>query len=90
MNQNKDIQYANLLKNLWTWNILDSYFNLLKTFLNFNFNLFDNPWNIATYMVLCNELRNAINRYMIDIYSKKSKQNVMPLSQLTLIKMSSI
>jgi hypothetical protein len=75
MRQNKDIQYTTLLENLWTWNILNSDFNLLKTrfLFNLNINLFDDPWNITIYIVLHNELRNAINHYMIDIHSKTSK-----------------
>jgi hypothetical protein len=72
MRQNKDIQYATLQ----TWNILNSDFNLLKTrFLsNLNINIFYDPWNITTYIVLLNELWNAINPYMINILSKTSKQ----------------
>jgi hypothetical protein len=31
MRQNKYIQYATLLENLWTGNILKTYFDLLKT-----------------------------------------------------------
>jgi hypothetical protein len=58
-------------------NNLKSNFDLLKTcFLsNLNVNLFDDPWRTTTFIVPCNELQNAINHYMIGIYSKTSKQN---------------
>jgi hypothetical protein len=51
MKQNKDIQYATLFKNLWTRNILKSYFDLLNThFLsNLNVNLFNDPWRTSTF-----------------------------------------
>jgi hypothetical protein len=76
MKQNKDIQYATLLKNLWTRNILKPDFDLLKThFLsNLNVNLFNDPWKRKTFIVLHNELWNAMNHYMINIHSKASKQ----------------
>ncbi len=76
MRQNKNIQYATFLENLWIGNILKSDFDLLKThFLsNLNVNLFNDPWRTTTSIVPCNKLQNAINHYMIDIYSKTSKQ----------------
>jgi hypothetical protein len=76
MKQNKDIEYATFLENLWTRNILKPNFDSLKTrFLsNLNVNLFDDPWKRTTFIVLHNELRNAINHYVINIHSKTSKQ----------------
>jgi hypothetical protein len=76
MGQNKDIQYATFVENLWTRNILKSDFDLLKIFFlsNLNVNLFDDPWKKTTFIVPHNELRNAINHYIINIHSKTSKQ----------------
>jgi hypothetical protein len=53
MRKNKDIQYATLLENLQTRNILKSNLDLLKThFLsNLNVNLFDDPWRTSTFIV---------------------------------------
>jgi hypothetical protein len=53
MRQNKDIQYAILLENLQTRNILKSNVDLLKTYFpfNLNVNLFYDPWRIATFIV---------------------------------------
>ncbi len=61
MKQNKDIQYATLLENLQTRNIRKSNFDLLKThFLsNLNVNLFNDPWRIAIFIVLCNDYKMA-------------------------------
>jgi len=46
MRQNKAIQYATLLENFQTRNILRSYFDLLKFHIlsNLNVNLFNDPW----------------------------------------------
>jgi hypothetical protein len=53
MRKNKNIQYATLLENLRTRNILKSNFDLPKThFLyNLNVNLFDDPWRTSTFIV---------------------------------------
>jgi hypothetical protein len=61
MRQNKDIQYATLLENLQTRNILKSNFDLLKThFLsNLNVNLFNDPWRIAMFIVPHNNYKMA-------------------------------
>jgi hypothetical protein len=58
MRQNKDIQYATLLENLRTRNILKLYFDLLNThFLsNLNVNLFDDTWRTSTFIVSHNKL----------------------------------
>ncbi len=66
------------LGELWflLWYPNHEYTQLLKThfLFNLNVNLFDDPWNKTTFIVPHNELRNAINHYMIDIHSKTSKQ----------------
>jgi hypothetical protein len=79
MRHNKDILYAIVLENFQTWNIPNLNFNLLKTrFLsNLDINLFDDPWNTTTYIIFNNELRNAINHYIIDIHSKTSKRKCL-------------
>jgi hypothetical protein len=79
MRCNRNIQYAIVLENLQTWNIPNLNFNLLKTpFLsNLDINLFDDPCNTITYIILRNELWNYINHYIIDIHSKTSRQKCL-------------
>jgi hypothetical protein len=47
-------------------------------------------WTIATYIVSCNKLRNAINCCMIDIHSKTSKQKCYNIVTMNTYKKCSI
>jgi hypothetical protein len=58
MRQRKNTQYAKLLKNLRTKNILKLRFEILKTCFpsNLNVNLIDDPMKVITFIIPCNKL----------------------------------
>jgi hypothetical protein len=61
-----------MLNNLWENKITKDDFSLLKShFLSkLQINLLEHPWNEATYIVPWNELKDMINRHMIEYHSK--------------------
>jgi hypothetical protein len=58
MRQSKNKQYAKLLENLRTENILKLKFEMLKTCFpsNLNVNLIDDPMKAITFIIPCNKL----------------------------------
>jgi hypothetical protein len=73
MQQNNNIQYAQLLNNLHENKITKNDFSLLKyPFLSkLQFHLFKHPWNEITYIFIQNELIDMINHHMIEYNSHK-------------------
>jgi hypothetical protein len=65
-----------LLNNLRKCKILEDDFKLLKTrFLsNLKINLFEYPWNEASYIVPRNDLKDAINDHIIEYYIQKDNK----------------
>ncbi len=88
MKQSKNTQYAKLLENLRTKNILKLNFEILKTCFpsNLNVNLIDDPRKVVTFIVPWNKLWNATNHYMIDIHSIMLKQKCYVIVAINTLK----
>lgn len=74
LKQAKNMQYSNMFQNIC--NIFtNKYYYLLQTcFLSqLKINLFNPPQDTTIYIVLCNDLKYVINRYMIQYTSNKFK-----------------
>jgi hypothetical protein len=57
--KNEDIEYAQLLNNLWKNKIVENDFSLFKSWFlsKWQINLFQHYWDGVTYIVPCNELK---------------------------------
>jgi len=73
--KNEDIEYAQLLNNLWKNKIVENDFSLFKSWFlsKWQINLFQHYWDELTYIVPCNELKEMINNHIQIEYNSKKK-----------------